>query len=363
MTQYRFAIPCAVVIASLTQVAHAVSSAELYTSQSYLYGRFAARIQFAAGDGVVSSFFLWKNGSEVAGTFWNELDFEKLGADCHLTTNALYGSPVTNHSQTASLASGLCDQFHTYVYEWTPDSIAWLVDGVEIRRETGATALAFSQNATAGMQIRFNIWPGDASFGGNFSASMLPVHQYVNWTEYSSYADGAFQLEWREDFTASSLPSGWLTGNWGSPKNLSTHSSGNVNLIDGYAVLSLTADDATGPAGAMPADTASAGGAATGGGGASSEVFAQSGASGVSHQAAGGSSATTPTTASSGTESGCSLLARRTSRTSSIAALLCVLAGAVIGRRGRPRSKRRAHATRSWTDDRTRPYLAVRNAR
>jgi beta-glucanase (GH16 family) len=78
-----------------------------------------------------------------------------------------------------------------YTHEWTPDYIAWLVDGVEIRRDSGATALAFSQNATAGLQIRFNIWPEDASFGGNFSPWILPVHQYVNWVQYSSYANGA----------------------------------------------------------------------------------------------------------------------------------------------------------------------------
>jgi endo-1,3-1,4-beta-glycanase ExoK len=339
MTQYRLAIPGIIAVVSMTAAAHAVGSAELYTSQSYQYGRFEARIQFAAGDGVVSSFFLWKNGSEVAGTFWNELDFEKVGADCHLETNALYGTPVTNTSRRESLSSSPCDQFHTYTYEWTPDYIAWLVDGVEIRRDSGAAALAFSQNATAGMQIRFNIWPGDASFGGNFSPSILPVHQYINWVQYSSYANGAFQLEWREDFTASSIPSGWLTGNWGSPKNLSTHNSGNVGLIAGYAVLSLTADDAIGPAGAAPADTEGASGGTTGSGGATSETVAGSGTSGGTHQGTGGSNAT-PTTGTASSDGGCSLAAPRPSRTSSAAALLWLVAGAAMGRRRRIRAAR-----------------------
>jgi hypothetical protein len=43
-----------------------------------------------------------------------------------------------------------------------------------------------------------------------------------------------------------------LAGSWASPKNLSTHTVSNLNFIDGYAVLSLTEDDALGPAGAMP---------------------------------------------------------------------------------------------------------------
>lgn len=243
-----------------SSAAHAVSSAELYTSKSYTYGRVDARIRFAAGDGVVSSFFLWKDGSEVKGTFWNELDFEKIGADCHLQSNALFGQPLADHGRNEGSAGSYCDRFHTYRYEWTPEYIAWFVDGTEIRRETGATATAYAENASAGMQIRFNIWPGDASFGGNFDPKILPVHQFIDWVEYSSYADGTFTPSWREDFTANSLPNGWLLGSWGSPKNLSTHSPQNVTFVDGHAVVSLTADDALGFKGTIPADGEPVGG-------------------------------------------------------------------------------------------------------
>jgi endo-1,3-1,4-beta-glycanase ExoK len=251
---------CFLTTTLLAEVASATRSAELYTGTSYGYGRVSARLRFAAGDGVVSSFFLWKNGSEVAGTFWNELDFEKLGADCHIETNAFYGAPAAVHVQRHTLDPDPCSAFHTYTYEWTPESIAWLVDDVEIRRETGATAAAFADNAAGGMQIRFNIWPGDASFGGNFNPSILPVHQYVDWVEFSSYADGEFTLEWREELDGESLPAGWVTGSWSSPKNLSTHDRGNVNLVDGYGVLSLTADGAVGPAGADPEGSSGTGG-------------------------------------------------------------------------------------------------------
>ena len=267
--------------------ATATASAELYTSTSYHYGRFEARVRFAAGDGVVSSFFLWKDGSDKAGTFWNELDYEKLGADCHVQTNALFGDPVGDHSEKANLSVDPCGGYHVYAYEWLPDSITWLVDGVQIRQETGDVATAYADNAPNGMQLHFNIWPGDSSFGGNFSPSILPVHQYIDWVQYSAYENGTFTLTWRQDFDGSSLPSGWSTGNWSSPKNLSTHDPRNVNFIDGYAVLSLTADDATGPAGAMPDDDGgmSGGGGAPGGG-------AGSGNAGGGFQAFGGSPAT-----------------------------------------------------------------------
>jgi beta-glucanase (GH16 family) len=284
-------LPAALSVLSVALSAEAVTSAEFYPNQGYQFGRFEARIQFGAGDGVISSFFLWKNGSEVAGTFWNELDFEKLGADCHLQTNAIFGSPSTNHEQTATLAFDICSAFHTYAYEWTPDYIAWLVDGVEIRREAGAIATAFAQNTANGMQLRFNIWPGDASFGGNFDPSKMPVYQYINWVQYSAYENGAFQLKWRQDFTDATVPSGWLTGNWKSPKGLSTHSPSNIGFVDGYAVLSLTADTATGITGASPSDTTDGTGGASSVGGATSTTVV-GGATSTTVVAAAGATST-----------------------------------------------------------------------
>lgn len=277
-------------IAASPHLAFATSSAELYTSTAYGYGRVEARIQYAAGDGVVSSFFLWKDGSEQAGTFWNELDFEKVSAQCRVETNAIYGNPSTNHSQKHALELDLCGAFHTYAYEWTLEAIVWSVDGVETRRETGAVPQAFAENASGGMQIHLNLWPGDASFGGNFDPAILPVHEYVDWVQFSKYDGGAFTAAWREDFDGATLPQGWLTGNWASPKKLSTHAAENVNFIGGFAVLSLTADNARGPAGAMPGSTGGASGTA---GSTSASSVSVSGAAGSGSAGAAGPNGTT----------------------------------------------------------------------
>src|SRR5688572_21234220 len=129
-----FVLPCVVSVLTSAGSALATGSAELYTGESYYYGKFEARIRYAPGAGVVSSFFLWKDGSEVSGTFWNELDFEKLDADCHLVTNAFFGNPGSVHTAPAALSQDLCGEFHTYKCEWTPESIAWFVDDVEVRR-------------------------------------------------------------------------------------------------------------------------------------------------------------------------------------------------------------------------------------
>ena len=261
-----------------------MASAELYGTKAYTYGRFDARIQFAPGDGVVSAFFLWKEGSDAANAYWNELDYEKVGSDCHMQINNIYGNPKSQHQQTPSLSS-ICTAYHDYRFEWTPTYIAWVVDGKEIRRDTGADATSYAQNASAGMTFHFNIWPGNSSFGGNINNTTLPVHQYISWVEYSSYDNGNFNVQWHEDFQSSSIPSGWAVGNWSSPYNLSTHNAQNVAFVNGIAVMSLTADNATGSPGTPPADPAAGG---TGGAGGSSGTGGTSSAGGSGSGGTGG---------------------------------------------------------------------------
>jgi endo-1,3-1,4-beta-glycanase ExoK len=232
--------------------ASAVQSAELYRTEAVLYGRFEARIQFAPGEGVVSSFFLWKDGNSST-TSWNELDYEKIKAACQLQTN-IWSGTGTQSAQLPSITADLCGGYHTYAFEWTPDYIAFFIDGTELRRETGSVVAQYTQNAAQGMAMHFNVWVGNSSFGGVLDPSILPVNEYIDWVQYSSYANGAFQLQWREDFDGTTLPAGWAVGTWLSPYNLSMHNPANVNVVNGVAVLSMTADDATGFTGTPPAD-------------------------------------------------------------------------------------------------------------
>lgn len=172
----------------------AVQSAELYRTQPALYGRFEARVQFAPGEGVVSSFFLWKDGSSST-TSWNEIDYEKIKAACQLQTN-IYSGTGTQSPQLPSLSVDLCGGYHTYAFEWTPDYIAWFIDGTQLRRETGSVVAEYTHNAAQGMAIHFNVWVGNASFGGVLDPSILPANEYIDWVQYSSYANGSFQLAW-----------------------------------------------------------------------------------------------------------------------------------------------------------------------
>ena len=171
------------------RAALATQGAELYRTQSQFYGRFEARIRYAPGEGVVSSFFLWKEGSSST-TTWNELDHEKINGTCRLQTNIWTGKG-TQDEQLNTPTFDICADYHTYGIEWTPDYIAWFVDGTQLRRVTGASVTEYTQNASQGMAFHFNLWAGDASFGGTLNPSTLPVRQYISWVQYSSYANGA----------------------------------------------------------------------------------------------------------------------------------------------------------------------------
>ena len=56
------------------------SGAELYSKETWMYGKFEARMQMAAGSGTVSSMFLYHNDSYLGGNEpWVEVDIEILG--------------------------------------------------------------------------------------------------------------------------------------------------------------------------------------------------------------------------------------------------------------------------------------------
>lgn len=224
----------------------AQSSAELYRTDGYRYGKFEAGIKMAGGKGVISSFFLWKDKSELQDVYWNEIDIEKFGENCNqFLSNLLYGMPQANHSSVIETEDDLCADFHTYTIEWTPERITWFVDGVQMRESTPEDAVEFEENAEEGMQFRFNVWVGNSDFGGVLDTVVLPVHEFIDWVQYSEYTPGEgdentdFTLSWREEFD--SAPTGsWQKGNWGSPYNLSIHHPQNVTYQDGMAILSLT---------------------------------------------------------------------------------------------------------------------------
>jgi beta-glucanase (GH16 family) len=101
------------------------------------YGRFEARIKLPVGQGLWPAF--WLLGADVDADGWpacGEIDImEYRGQEPQRVTGSLHGpgysggSAVTGSHDLAG-AAGFNDDFHVFAVEWTPDWVAWELDGV-----------------------------------------------------------------------------------------------------------------------------------------------------------------------------------------------------------------------------------------
>ncbi len=232
--------------------------AEVYSNQSYKYGKMEMRMRMAKGSGILSTFFTYKNGSEVSGTFWEEIDIEVFGKNNATTfqSNIITNNPKKYSEQVHSPGYSMGDDYHTYVLEWTPAYIAWYIDGVLMRKTTGGQVTELTNTQS----FRFNLWAANiTSWVGTFDTGALPAYQFVNWIKYSTYTPGTgnngtdFTLSWTDDFNTFNT-SRWSKANWTFSENLTDFEPNNVVVKDGYLVLVISTASQTGFTGAVPVD-------------------------------------------------------------------------------------------------------------
>jgi endo-1,3-1,4-beta-glycanase ExoK len=274
----------------LTTELHAKNykGAEIASKSLHRYGRIEVRMRMARGPGILSTFFTYKPGSEMAGAAWEEIDVEAFGKSNATAwqSNILVGNPRMGSEMVHDTGASLADAYHTYTIEWTPTAVVWQVDGVEKRRTTGGQA----SQLTSMHNFHFNLWASDvASWAGAFDSSMLPASQYVSWIRYYKYDNGAFVLDWSDDF-ATFDTARWEKANWTFDGNLVDFEPNNVVVKDGTLVLCLTAQAQTGCSGAVPVDSNGnlGGGAGSGAGGTGGTGGAATGGTGGAATAGAG---------------------------------------------------------------------------
>lgn len=233
---------------------------ELRTIQTYRYGRFEVRMQSAPESGVVSSLFTFHEFGSAGIEDWNEIDIEFLGRyDDEVQYNVITDWQV-NHEHRQALDFNPATEFHDYAFEWTPDYVAWFVDGVELYRQSGLHI----QDLQRSQKMMMNIWQPDyPDWAGAFDPASLPVYAIYDWARYCYYVPGTgntgtdnnFIEFWRDDFDS------WDTNRW--QKATHTWDGNNVDFIpanvvyqDGFMILCMTMPDALGydgpPLGAAP---------------------------------------------------------------------------------------------------------------
>ncbi len=171
----------------VTKVPHgdkAYSAAEIASKDRFTFGRFAGRMKFCAGSGMVSSLFTYK-GENVSNS-WQEIDIEHLGnLPKSMQYNLISGNLANRVYQpkVVTFQWGPPLEFHDYVIEWLPNGVTFYVDGNQSHHDVQVTLKDAAR-------LHMNAWPTDnsvTSFAGPFDASAVPCEAQYDWVEAYTY--------------------------------------------------------------------------------------------------------------------------------------------------------------------------------
>lgn len=227
--------------------------AEYRTKASYQYGRIEVRMKSAPGNGILTTLFTYHDPSPFSAANWNEIDIETLGRYNNETQFNTITPGRIDHVYRQVLKFNPHLSFHLYAIEWTPDYVAWRVDGYEVYRQTASHISTLNRE----QKIMMNIWqPTAVSWVGPFDPAALPFHGFYDWIKYSAYTPGVgdnFTLQWTDNFD------NWDQSRW----DRATHTFGdnnaqflpdNIVFRNGYLILCLTSPSATGYRGSTIVD-------------------------------------------------------------------------------------------------------------
>jgi len=227
---------------TLTCVAKDYKGAEYRTKATYTYGRFEARIKSAQRDGMLSSFFTYHEGT--GSETWNEIDIEIIG---RYNDNVQFNTITPgqgNHVRSQYVNFNPAEDFHIYAFEWTPDYVAWFIDGAEVGKQTEDHIKTLNRP----QKIMMNIWnPIYENWVGAFNENTLPFFAYYDFVSYYKYTPGSgtygtgnnFTHQWTDEFNS------WDQTKW--DKATHTFNGNNCDFVrdnvlfrDGKLVLCLT---------------------------------------------------------------------------------------------------------------------------
>ena len=216
--------------------------AEYRTKEAFTYGKFETRMKTAGKEGMLASFFTYHEIKSTAE--WNEIDIEILGR----YTNDVQFNPITkgqvNHVHHKLTDFNPALDYHDYGFEWTPDYVAWFIDGKEVHRQTGAHI----QTLDLPQKLMMNVWnPDYPNWVGYWNDKVLPALSYYDWVKYSAYTPGSgnygtnnnFTLLWTDELDS------YDTTRW--EKGVHTFGGNNCDFIEeniifenGKMILALT---------------------------------------------------------------------------------------------------------------------------
>lgn len=137
----------------------------LLASTHYVwYGRISVSMTTSLGAGVITAFILMSDVKD-------EIDYEYVGSGGNFMQSNYYSLGVTDYTKGANLTvSNPSEVVHEYTIDWTPERVAWIIDGEELRvvnrkdtwNET-ANKYDFPQTPS---RIMLSLWPAGLPTNG-----------------------------------------------------------------------------------------------------------------------------------------------------------------------------------------------------
>jgi len=137
------------------------------------------------------------------------------------------------------------DDWHTYAMEWTPDYIAFSVDGVEMKHIDGysSEAVKFQNKAQS---LRMNLWTptGDDALSRGLDDSKMPWFALYDYVEVYRWEESTneFMFGWRDDFHDFNH-NRWHKAEGGFEENSSAFCPDNVYTSHGKLVIKMDTEE------------------------------------------------------------------------------------------------------------------------
>jgi len=229
-------------VTTLNQLVYSKSywSGEVRTKESYSYGRIETRMRSASASGVTSTIFTYN----ILSSTYNEIDIEIMGKDNNEVQYTTFTPDEKGVNFRQALNFNPHAAFHVHAIEWTPDYVAWYVDGYEVHRDNSdrIRTLGLSQ------AIMMNFWmPNSVEWAGKFDDRSIPLYAMYDWVKFYDYTPGInnnFTLRWTDNFSTFDN-NRWVKSNSTFGSNLCDFKAQNVLTKDGYLILCMTKEGQT----------------------------------------------------------------------------------------------------------------------
>ncbi len=147
---------------------------ELFTKESFGFGKYEARMIPIKNPGVVTGFFNYANENGIG----TEIDIEFLGYDTTKVQFNYYTDSVGGHEFLYDLGFDAAEDYHTYGFDWTSDGIYWYVDGEMVYE-------AHTDIPVVEGPIFMSACPSeDVNWAGKYDGK-APLSAYFDWISYT----------------------------------------------------------------------------------------------------------------------------------------------------------------------------------